>query len=57
MFEDYKQYLLGDYVNGLTAKDADGNTIATPLEFGSGIREGRCESRQQTGEPGGVHGQ
>lgn len=29
-FEDYKEYLLGDHVFGLNAKDAEGQTIAAP---------------------------
>ena len=28
--EEYKEYLLGEYVYGLVAKDADGNTVASP---------------------------
>ena len=30
VMEEYKDYILGDYVWGLHAKDADGNTIASP---------------------------
>ena len=30
VFEDYKDYLLGDHVYGLHAQDGDGNTIAAP---------------------------
>ena len=30
VFEEYKDYLLGDHVYGLHAQDADGNTIAAP---------------------------
>ena len=30
VFEDYKSYLLGEWVYGLVAKDAEGNTIASP---------------------------
>ena len=30
IFEDYKNYLLGEYVHGLVAKDSEGNTVASP---------------------------
>eukprot|EP00438_Fugacium_kawagutii_P020823 Skav200760 [mRNA] locus=scaffold2001:111991:116283:- [translate_table: standard] len=30
VIEEYKDYLLGDYVWGLVARDGDGNTISTP---------------------------
>ena len=30
VFEDYKTYLLGEYVRGLVARDSEGNTISSP---------------------------
>ena len=30
VFEEYKEYMLWDYVFGLSAKDIDGNVVATP---------------------------
>ena len=30
VFEDYKDYMLGEHVYGLNAKDADGQTVAAP---------------------------
>ena len=34
VFEDYKSYLLGEWVYGLVAKDAEGNTIGSPHHLG-----------------------
>ena len=56
VFEDYKEYLLGDYVNGLTAKDAEGNTIASPpwnlvLAYEKAIRQQAAKLVNQEGRP------
>ena len=56
VIEEYKDYLLGDYVYGLNAKDAEGNTIAAPpfrlvISYERAIRKEAVRRMNQEAEP------
>lgn len=56
VFEEYKTYLLGEYVYGLVAKDPDGNTIASPpwslvLTYEAAIRKQAVKEVNQDRAP------
>ena len=54
--EEYKEYLLGDYVYGLSAKDSEGNTIASPpwnlvISYEKAIRKQATKLVNNEGKP------
>lgn len=56
VFEDYKDYLLGEHVFGLYARDADGMTVAAPpfrlvLAYERAIRKEAAKRMNQEGTP------
>ena len=56
VFEDFKDYLLGEHVFGLNAKDAEGLTVAAPpfrlvLSYEKAIRKEAARKMNQEGMP------
>ena len=56
VFEEYKEYLLGEYVFGLSAKDVDGNVVATPpwslvLSYEHAVRKQAVKLVNTEGKP------
>lgn len=56
VFEDYKDYLMGEHVYGLSAKDADGLTVAAPpfnlvLSYEKAVRKEAARRMNQEGVP------
>jgi len=54
VFEDYKDYLLGEHVYGLNARDADGMTVAAPpfrlvLAYERAVRKEAAKKMNQEG--------
>jgi len=52
-WQDYVEYLLGEWVNGLVAKDGEGNTLATPhwtavLDYELAMRKDACRRIQSS---------
>ena len=55
-WQDYVEYLLGEWVNGLVAKDGEGNTLATPhwtavLDYELAMRKDACRRIQSSSMP------
>eukprot|EP00438_Fugacium_kawagutii_P016064 Skav228712 [mRNA] locus=scaffold928:8883:10151:- [translate_table: standard] len=56
VFEDYKSYLLGEWVYGLVARDTEGNTVASPpwslvLSYEAAVRKQAVKQVNQDGAP------
>ena len=55
VFEDYKNYILGEYVRGLVAKDSEGGTVASPpwnlvLSYEHAVRKQAARLVNQDGQ-------